>query len=204
MHSFLDVIYGAMSLYRTHTGRHPKKNSWFLVNPFGYKVDNTTDDLNLKTSQKMSTTATVDACGYRKSHLSPRTYRTATTNRFFNIPKTSFWIPFFAKKATPTIDHPYKIKSSSDLLFNSANIIPFQNGLPLLLYTTRVWMDCSFWARVASFFAAFLLLSFTERGETQIIRTICYCAEAVEKVIGTQRGPFLEPFRSLTLIRALP
>ena len=125
-------------------------------------------------------------------------------NRFFNIPKTSFWIPFFAKKATPTIDHPYKIKSSSDLLFNSANIIPFQNGFPLLYSTTTVWMDCSFWARAASFFAAFLLLSFTERGETQIIRTICYCAEAVEKVIGTQRGPFLEPFRSLTLIRALP
>ena len=66
-----DVIYGAMAIYRTH--RHPKKLLIF-GQPLWIK-STTTDDLNLKTSQKMSTTTVqFDARGYRKSHLSPRTH----------------------------------------------------------------------------------------------------------------------------------
>ena len=37
MHSFLDVIYGAMSLYRTHTSRHPKKTPDFWSTPLDIK-----------------------------------------------------------------------------------------------------------------------------------------------------------------------
>ena len=37
IHSFLDVIYGAMALYRTHTGRHPKKTPDFWSTPLDIK-----------------------------------------------------------------------------------------------------------------------------------------------------------------------